>query len=95
MLWFVGLGGKHRYDVCYVDIPSLNIGPGGFACATRGGIALRSWPLLLPSFALLSFFALFSPSFAFDPLRRISRVGKFVSANILAKLEDKFQKKNI
>ena len=40
------------------------IGPGGFACATRGGIAMRSWPLLLPTFALSS-----SMSIAFDPLR--------------------------
>ena len=36
---------------------------------------------------------LFSPSFAFDPLWGISRVRKFVSPNILAKLEDKCQKK--
>ena len=45
------------------------IGPGGFACATRGGVAMRSWPLLLHTFGLFSSF----PSFAFDPLRGISR----------------------
>ena len=28
-------------------------GPGGFACATRGGVAIRNWALLLPSFSLL------------------------------------------
>ena len=54
----------------------LIFGPGGFACATLGGVAMRSWPLLLPSFTLL--FLSFT-SFAFDPLR-----GKFVSPNILA-----------
>ena len=30
--------------------------PGGFACAPRGGVTMCSWPLLLPSFALLLFF---------------------------------------
>ena len=48
------------------------VGPGGFACANRGGVAMRNWPLLLPIFSF------FSPSSAFDPLRRISRVWKFV-----------------
>ena len=41
---------------------SMYFGPGGFACATRGGVAMRSWPLLLPTFALshsLSFFYVF------------------------------------
>ena len=33
-----------------------SIGPGGFACATRGGVAMRSWPLLLPTFSLSLFF---------------------------------------
>ena len=35
----------------------LAIGPGGFACATRGGIAMHRWPLLLPSFSLSFFLA--------------------------------------
>ena len=26
------------------------VGLGGFACATRGDVAMRSWPLLLPTF---------------------------------------------
>ena len=33
-------------------------GAGGFACVTRGGVAMRSWPLLLPTFALSFFFSL-------------------------------------
>ena len=49
------------------------IGPGGFASATRGGVAMRSWPLLLPTFGL-SFLSLSFPSFAFDQLRGNSRV---------------------
>ena len=36
----------------------LTFGPGGFACATRAGVAMFSWPLLLPSFGL-SFFSFF------------------------------------
>ena len=32
------------------------IGPDGFGRATRGGVAMRSWPLLLPTFDLSSFF---------------------------------------
>ena len=32
---------------------TLAFGPGGFGCATRGGVAMRSWPLLLPAFSLL------------------------------------------
>ena len=63
---------KERVKVMKVELNT--IGPGGFAYATQGGVAMRSWPLLLPSFGLslspLSF--LFSPSFAFDPLRGIS-----------------------
>ena len=35
-------------------------------------------------YQLSLFFFFFSPSFAFDPLRGISRVRKFVSPNILA-----------
>ena len=46
-------------------------GPGGFVCVTLGGVAMRSWPLLLSLFSL-PFFSL-SPSFAFDPLGGISR----------------------
>ena len=38
-------------------------------------------------------FSLFSPSSAFDPLPGISRAWKFVSPNILAKLEDIWKKK--
>ena len=37
LIWsFVGL------DIFLI----LPIGPGGFACATRGGIAMHSWPFL-------------------------------------------------
>ena len=63
------------------------IGPGGFACATCG-VSMHSWPLLLPSFSHS-----FSPSFAFDPPRGISRMWKFVSPNILSYLEDICKKK--
>ena len=35
---------------------SLSFGPGGFACVTRGGFAMCSWPLLLPTFGLSLFF---------------------------------------
>ena len=59
---------------------------------------MHSWPLLLPTFALLSsflsFFLFLSPSFAFDPLQGISRGWKFVTPNILEKLED-ICKKNL
>ena len=34
-------------------LPFFN--PGGFAYATRGGVAMCGWPLLLPTFGLLSF----------------------------------------
>ena len=37
------------------------------ACANRGGVAMRSWPLLLTTFSLLSF-SFLSPSSAFDLL---------------------------
>ena len=54
--------------------------------------AIRSWPLLLPIFALSLFLSLslslFSPSFAFDPLWGNSQGLTFVSPNILASLED-------
>ena len=49
---------SNQYDLIF--------GPGGFVCATRGDVAMPSWPLLLPTFALS--LSLFSPSFAFDPL---------------------------
>ena len=49
----------------------IYFGPGGLRAPCV------AWPLLFLSFGLfLSFF--FSPSFAFDPLRGISRVRKFV-----------------
>ena len=51
------------------NTPGTAGGPGGFACATRGGIAMRSC---------------FSPFFAFDPLRGISHVRNNFSPNILA-----------
>ena len=55
---------------------NYGIGPGGL----RAPCVV--WPLLSPSFSLILSF--FSPSFAFDPLRGISRMRKFVSPNILA-----------
>ena len=62
-----------------------SFGPGGFACATRGGVAMRSWPLFLSLFSLsLSLSLSFSPFFAFDPLRRISHVRNNFSPNIWA-----------
>ena len=51
-----------------------------------------AWPLFSPLFSL-SFFLSSPPSSAFDPLRGISRVRKFVSPNILAYLEDICKKK--
>ena len=41
---------------------------GGFACASRGIVTMRSWPLLLPTFGLSSLFLL---RLVFDPLRGI------------------------
>ena len=40
------------------------IGSGGFACATRGGFAMRSWPLLVPTSGLFSLFSLPSSLFS-------------------------------
>ena len=37
----------------------LFYGPGGFACATRGGVVMSSWLLLLPTFSLSFFLSLF------------------------------------
>ena len=39
------------------DLIWFSFGPGGFVCATRGGVAMRSWPSLLPTFGLSSFLA--------------------------------------
>ena len=41
--------------MCAINIMS-QCWPRRLACATRGGFALRSWPLLLPTFGLSSFF---------------------------------------
>ena len=41
--------------IIHVFILVQEIGPGGSACATRGGVAMRSWPLLLPPFTFFSF----------------------------------------
>ena len=60
----IGPGGLHAPPMVPVATNTYFFGPGGFACATRGGVAMRSWPLLLPSFSL---------SFSFDPLRGNSR----------------------
>ena len=60
----LGLGKLFKYfgliDIWWEQRINYDIGPGGFAYATRGGVAMRSWPLflLLPTFALL-FLSLF------------------------------------
>ena len=44
------------------------IGSGGFACATRGGVAMHCWPLLLPTSGLFGrFFLLFTASIRSRP----------------------------
>ena len=56
-----------QLDIAYTPVVGcgdLNVGPGGFACATRGGVCNAIRPLLLPSFSFFSF-----SSFAFEPLR--------------------------
>ena len=66
--------------------PAGDIGPGGLRAPCVLECAMRSLAIVITivqSFSLsLSLF--FSPFFAFDPLRGISRVRKFVSPNILA-----------
>ena len=72
----------------------FQIGPGGLRAPCVLACAMRSLAIvftIVQSFSL-SFF-LFPPSSAFDPLRGISRVRKFVSPNILAYLEDICKKK--
>ena len=66
--------------------PFHDFGPGGLrACVLA--CAMRSLAIVIAivqaSFFLFSLFFL-SPSFAFDPLRGISRVWELVSPNILA-----------
>ena len=42
-------------SILYVsETDKEGIGPGGFACATQGGVAMCSWPLFLPTFCLSS-----------------------------------------
>ena len=38
-----------------LDARSPFFGPGGFPCVTRGGVAMHTWPLLLPTLVSLSF----------------------------------------
>ena len=90
-----GHGGDSRWAAChqvrkYIQIFRLYIfGPGGFACATRGDVAMRSLAIVITivqSFflSLSLFFFFFSLSSAFDPLRGISHVRNNFSPNILA-----------
>ena len=44
------------------------IGPGGLRAPPEVAFAMRSWPLLLPTFGLSFYRLSFSISFAFDPL---------------------------
>ena len=56
-----------------ITIVQSSLGPGGFMCATRGGVAMRSRPLLLPSFSLsFSFFLrlLLLTHFGESPVRK-------------------------
>ena len=72
-------------------------GPGGLRAPCVLACAMRSLAIvntIVQSFFLLSFF-FSSPFFAFDPLQGISYVRKFVSPNILAKLEDIYKKKKL
>ena len=78
----------------------IHFGPGGLRAPCVLACAMRSLAIvftIVQSFFLslsLSLF-LFPPSSAFDPLRGISRVRKFVSPNILAYLEDICKKKYV
>ena len=80
------------YSTGAVDLfkVSMIIGAGVLACATRGGGQSEADHCFHLFFFVFVFFP--TPS-AFHPLRRISRARKFVSPNILAKLEDKCKKK--
>ena len=60
---------------CYYQL-SLFFWPRWLACAMRACVHHAPWTLLSPSFSLSSSL-FFSPSFAFDPLRGISRVRNF------------------
>ena len=42
---------KLQLDIIKIVIMDIHeiFGPGGFACATRGGVAMRSWPLFQES----------------------------------------------
>ena len=50
---------RKKRDRKLVTTMDREIGPGGFACATAGGVAVHSWPLLLPAFGLSSLISLF------------------------------------
>ena len=74
--------------------------PGGLrAPCVRHACALRApcvGHAFLASFSLsFSFLFFFSPSFAFDSIRGNSRGRKFDSPNLLGKLEDICNKKNV
>ena len=79
-----------RHKWCFSNFYTVCVfGPGGLCAPSVLACAMRS--LAIGQSFFLSFFL--SPSFAFDPLRGISRVRKFVSPNILAELEEICKKK--
>ena len=54
---------------CLKYAKRLAIGPGGFTCATRGGVAMRSWPLAIVITSLLLFRLLLLTHFGEYPMR--------------------------
>ena len=69
-----------RTDFFFSSSLYFNFGPGGLRAPYVLARAMRSLAIVIT--IVQSFFL--SPSFAFDPLRGISRVRKFVFPNILA-----------
>ena len=73
------------YIPAAITVLLIIFGPGGLPAPCVLACAMRSLAIVITNFrSLFLSFSLFSPSFAFDPLRGISRVQKFVSPNILA-----------
>ena len=52
----------------------LSFWPRRLVCATRGGVVMRSWPLLLPTFALLSLSPLLLRLLLFIHLGKLPRL---------------------
>ena len=84
---FPGEGGEGGVGVAFIVclfVKYLSFGPGGLRAPCVLACAMRSFAIVITIVQSFSPLIFFSPSFAFDPLRGISRVRKFVSPNILA-----------